>query len=347
MQTRDTVAAVFDERDDAQDAINALRDAGFMADDISILARDRDTAGQLAQDTGTEAAAGAATGALAGGLLGGVAGWLVGIGALAIPGVGPIIAAGPIAAALGGAAIGATTGGIIGALTGAGIPEDEARYYDTEFRRGGIVVTVLTRNRYDEAREILREHGGREASTASTSTSYASWNDTSPRFRNAYQERYGDSRRWEDVEPAHRFGYESYGRMRQGDTRPDFRTAEPSIREDWRRSGTSADYDTHRNDIRRGWDYGRGRTRFNDRDDDLGTEGENATATAGGALAGGAAGGVAGAAVGGPIGGVAGAAIGGTAGAMAGDASVETPDERADDMRDDRRRRTDDQARRR
>ena len=45
MQSRDTVVAVFDDRDDAQDAINALRDAGFMADDISILARDRDTAG--------------------------------------------------------------------------------------------------------------------------------------------------------------------------------------------------------------------------------------------------------------------------------------------------------------
>ena len=47
MQSRDTVVAVFEDRDDAQDAINALRDAGFMADDISILARDRDTAGRL------------------------------------------------------------------------------------------------------------------------------------------------------------------------------------------------------------------------------------------------------------------------------------------------------------
>ena len=49
MQSRDTVVAVFDDRDDAQDAINALRDAGFSADDISILARDRDTAGRLAE----------------------------------------------------------------------------------------------------------------------------------------------------------------------------------------------------------------------------------------------------------------------------------------------------------
>ena len=336
MQSRDTVVAVFDDRDDAQDAINALRDAGFMADDISILARDRDVAGRLADDTGTEAAAGAATGALAGGLLGGVAGWLIGIGALAIPGIGPIIAAGPIAAALGGAALGAAGGGIIGALTGAGVPEDEARYYEDEFRRGGIVVTLQARGRYDEARRILQEYGGREAS--GSTASYAAWNETSPRFRTAYEQRYGSSRRWEDVEPAHRFGYESYGRTRQADTRTDWQTYEPTVRDEWTRTGTG-DYDTHRNDIRRGWDYGRGRTSFRDYDnDDLGTEGENATATGGGALAGGVAGGAAGAVVGGPLGAAAGAVIGGTAGAMAGDAAVETPRERREDIEDDRRR---------
>jgi hypothetical protein len=327
--------AVFEDRDDAQDAISALRDAGFSADDISILARDRDVAGKLADDTGTEVATGAATGALAGGLLGGVAGWLVGIGALAIPGIGPIIAAGPIAAALGGAAIGATGGGIIGALTGMGIPEDEAHYYETEFKQGGIVVTAQARGRYDEAYRILHEYGGRDATTA-TST-YSSWNETSPRLRTSYEQRYGTSRPWADVEPAHRFGYESYGRTRQAGTRTDFRTAEPSLRQDWSRSGSTGDYDTYRNDVRRGWDYGRGRTTFRDYDDDLGTEGENKATTAGGAVAGGVAGGAAGAVVGGPVGAAAGAVIGGTAGAMAGDAATETPRERREDMEDERR----------
>jgi len=341
MQSRDTVVVVFDDRDDAQDAINALRDAGFMADDISILARDRDTAGQLADDTGTEAAAGAATGALAGGLLGGVAGWLVGIGALAIPGVGPIIAAGPIAAALGGAALGAAGGGIIGALTGAGVPEDEARYYDEEFRRGGIVVTLQARGRYDEARRILHEYGGKDASRSGAA--FSSWSETSPRFRSAYEQRYGTSRRWEDVEPAHRFGYESYGRMRQAGTRADWNTHEPTLRQEWSSAGNTGDWDTHRTDVRRGWDYGRGRTAFRDYDrDDLGTEGQNAAATGGGALAGGVAGGAAGAVVGGPLGAAGGAVIGGTAGAMAGDAAVETPRERREEMAEERRDRMDD-----
>jgi len=345
MQSRDTVVAVFEDRDDAQDAINALRDAGFMAEDISILARDRDTAGRLADDTGTEAATGAATGALAGGLLGGVAGWLVGIGALAIPGVGPIIAAGPIAAALGGAAIGAAGGGIIGALTGAGIPEDEARYYDTEFKQGGIVVTVQARGRYDEAHDIMHEYGGRDA--AHTSSTYPSWSDTSPRFRSAYEQRYGTARPWANVEPAHRFGYESYGRTRQTGSQTDFRTAEPTLRDEWTRTGAKDDWSTTRNDVRRGWDYGRGRTSFRDYDrDDLGTEGENTAATGGGAVAGGVAGGAAGAVVGGPVGAAAGAVIGGTAGAMAGDAAVKTPREARDDVEDDRRDRMDDARRR-
>lgn len=234
MQSRDMAVAIFDDRDDAQDAINALRDAGFSADDISVVARDRDTAGALAESTGTEAGAGAATGALAGGLLGGVAGWLVGIGALAIPGVGPIIAAGPIAAALGGAALGAAGGGIIGALTGAGVPEEEARYYDTEFQRGGILVTANAPGRFGEAMSILREHGGRDASTRTDT--YAGWSETSPRFRTSYEERYGTSRRWEDVEPAHRFGYESYGRFRQQGTGSDWhRRDQPPRRVDARR----------------------------------------------------------------------------------------------------------------
>jgi hypothetical protein len=344
MQSRDTVVAVFDDRDDAQDAINALRDAGFMADDISILARDRDTAGTLAEDTGANVAAGAATGAVAGGLLGGVAGWLVGIGALAIPGVGPIIAAGPLAAALGGAAIGATGGGIIGALTGVGIPEEEARYYDTEFKRGGIVVTIQARGRYDEARSIMRENGGRDTET-STAT-YASWDTTSPRFRTSYEQRYGTTRPWSDVEPAHRFGYESYGRTRQTDARSNFATAEPGLRDEWTRTHPDRDYNTYRADVRRGWDYGRGRTSFRNDDGDLGTEGENATATGGGAVAGGVVGGTAGAVVGGPLGAAAGAVIGGTAGAMTGDAAVTTPRERADDIEDDRRDRMEDTRRR-
>ena len=62
-------------------------------------------------------------------------GVLAGIGALAIPGVGPIIAGGALASTLAGAGIGAAAGGLLGALVGLGIPEEEARYYETGLRR--------------------------------------------------------------------------------------------------------------------------------------------------------------------------------------------------------------------
>ena len=314
MQTRDMVVAVFYERDDAEDAINALKDAGFRGEDIGIVARNRTEAGVLAEDTGTEAGAGAAAGALAGGALGGVAGWLVGIGALAIPGIGPIVAAGPLAAALGGAAIGAAGGGLIGALTGAGVPEEEAHWYEERVRSGGWLVTVNARGRYDEVRSILREYGGHDYERGAHTASYPAWGEASGTFRTDYERSCRSGSRWEDAEPAHRFGYESYGRTRDTGTYRDWRTAEPELRREWETRGTGT-WDEARSHVRHGYDYGRGRRRFRDYDD------SDAAGTAGGAVVGGTAGAVAGGAVAGPPGAVAGAAIGGTAGAAAGNAT--------------------------
>jgi hypothetical protein len=69
-------------------------------------------------------------------------GLVAGLAALAIPGVGPIIAAGPIFTALTGAGIGAAAGGLIGALANTGMPEEDARIYAEEVRRGGVLVIV-------------------------------------------------------------------------------------------------------------------------------------------------------------------------------------------------------------
>src|SRR5687767_7401622 len=131
-RTGSTVVGVFEDREDARDAIEALKDEGFDAGSISVLAPDKADTREIADDTGTQAASGAATGAIAGGILGGLGGWLIGIGALAIPGVGPFIAAGAFATALGGAAVGAGLGAIAGALMGMGVPEEHAKYYEGE-----------------------------------------------------------------------------------------------------------------------------------------------------------------------------------------------------------------------
>jgi uncharacterized protein (TIGR02271 family) len=169
-----TVVGVFNDREDAREAIEALKDDGFTGDSISILSPDKQATRDIAEDTGTQAGTGAATGAVAGGILGGLGGWLVGVGALAIPGIGPFIAAGAFATAIGGAAIGAGLGAIAGALVGMGVPEEHAKYYEGEAKAGKTLVTVRADGRYDDAQQILRDHGAYDVESrgsAATATS--------------------------------------------------------------------------------------------------------------------------------------------------------------------------------
>jgi uncharacterized protein (TIGR02271 family) len=169
MNQRQVVVGVFDDRSRAEQAIEELRSIGFGDDQIGFAVRGGESQAGTGY-TGTEAregatgAAGAATGAITGGVLGGI----LGAGAaLLIPGFGPVIAGGILAATLGGAALGAVAGGLLGALTGMGVPEEEARYYQSEFEAGRIVVTVKTTNMNEQqqAMAILRRNGAYDATT--------------------------------------------------------------------------------------------------------------------------------------------------------------------------------------
>ncbi len=157
-------------RDHAQaiKIVDELKSAGFSNNDISVLLPDKGSTKEFAHEKGTKAPEGAVTGAGAGGAVGGVLGWLVGIGTLAIPGLGPFIAAGPIMAALSGAAVGATAGGLIGALIGMGVPEYEAKRYESRVREGKVLLSVHTDNS-DEvkmAKEILKSAGAEDIASA-------------------------------------------------------------------------------------------------------------------------------------------------------------------------------------
>ncbi len=152
-------------RDEAQTIriIEDLKSAGFSNNDISVLFPDKSGTRDFAHEKGTKAPEGGLTGAGTGGVIGGILGWLVGIGSLAIPGLGPFIAAGPLMAALSGVGIGAAAGGIVGALVGMGIPEYEAKRYETRIREGRILVSVHSENSDEtkRAKEIF-EHAGAE-----------------------------------------------------------------------------------------------------------------------------------------------------------------------------------------
>ncbi|OMD36473.1 hypothetical protein BSK56_32120 [Paenibacillus borealis] len=158
------IVGVFYTEHEASRAIEDLKSQGFLTEDISVIARNKDDVDAINNEMGTKAPEGMASGAAAGGLLGGVTGLLAGIGALAIPGIGPILAAGPIAATLAGAAVGAGTGGLVGGLIGLGIPEDEAESYDNYVDEGRILVMVDADNtRAEEVYSVFRSHNSANA----------------------------------------------------------------------------------------------------------------------------------------------------------------------------------------
>jgi len=166
MTQQSTVVGVFDDRLQADRAVDGLRRAGFRDEQIGIAMRYDKTANEtdvVAADVDaddavdTEAGSGAVAGVMAGLGLGAVAG--LGVLSGVIPIIGPAIAGGTLGIVLSNAAVGAGVGGLIGALVGAGIPEDEARYYQGEFESGRTIVTVRAEGRADEAKAILRDQG--------------------------------------------------------------------------------------------------------------------------------------------------------------------------------------------
>jgi hypothetical protein len=155
-----TAVGYFRDRAAADRAYSALVAAGYDRDDISIMGRGREGGKGLAVDDHDKDHVSAGEGAATGGIVG----LLLGAAAMLIPGIGPIVAVGPISAALAGAVTGAATGAVVGGITGAlvdaGVPDEEARYYDERFRTGGFLVMVRTdESRHGHARGILAAQG--------------------------------------------------------------------------------------------------------------------------------------------------------------------------------------------
>ncbi|HJZ60249.1 MAG TPA: general stress protein [Gemmataceae bacterium] len=159
LATRTTVVGVFTNRSAAEQAIAELRQAGFRDEHIGMVAKDeRGKVVETRQGTETMAEEGAAAGAIAGAGVGAAVGLAVLTGM--IPAIGPAIVAGTLGTILTNAVGGAAIAGIAGALIGWGIPEDEARYYESEVKAGRYLVTVDAGDRVSEAETIIYRHGG-------------------------------------------------------------------------------------------------------------------------------------------------------------------------------------------
>lgn len=169
MSKNTSVFGIMSDKISLEMAVDALKRAGFSSDDISALIPDDHGTKDFAHEKHTKAPEGAVAGGTTGVILGGALGWLVGIGVLAIPGIGPFIAAGPIMAMLAGAGVVGTVGGISGALVGLGVPEFEAKRYETKLHHGRILLSVHSDNHADivRAKEILQRVGAEDISSAS------------------------------------------------------------------------------------------------------------------------------------------------------------------------------------
>src|SRR5689334_1199868 len=131
--TRTTAIGVFENREQAQRAVQELKRLGFRDDQIGIAARDSEgnaTHTSVAKEGESYASEGALAGVATGAGIGAL--WGIGIAAGMLPAIGPVIAGGTLAAVLASAATGAAAAGLVGALVGMGIPEEEAHYYENE-----------------------------------------------------------------------------------------------------------------------------------------------------------------------------------------------------------------------
>lgn len=155
------VVGVFEDRRQADRAIADLHAVGFGGDQIGVVMRSGESEftvkGDQQSDGSSQLSEGATSGALAGLGLGALAG--MGVLAGMIPVIGPAIAGGTLGIILSNAAAGAGIAGLVGALVGAGIPEDEAHYYQEEFEAGRAIVTVQAGDRTGEAEAILTRNG--------------------------------------------------------------------------------------------------------------------------------------------------------------------------------------------
>jgi hypothetical protein len=158
------LTGTFRDRESAERAYDALVRRGYSNDEINVLMSDQTRKRYFSDkkdktELGSKAAEGGLAGAAVGGTVGAIAGVLAMAGTLAIPGIG-IVLAGPLAAALAGLGAGAATGGLVGTLIGAGIPEEQAKVYESDIKSGGILVGVKPRSD-DDASYFEKEWRGR------------------------------------------------------------------------------------------------------------------------------------------------------------------------------------------
>jgi len=165
VSTCTSVVGVFTDRALAEEAVRALREAGFRNDQISVVTKGREGEGH---PDGKDVAIGAAAGAAGGAGVGAGVGALLSLGMAfgVIPVIGPVLAVGPLAAALLTTVGGAALGSLAGALVSLGISEPEAKFYEGEVNAGRTLVVVQAKDSEELAWDVMRGFGAHNYQTA-------------------------------------------------------------------------------------------------------------------------------------------------------------------------------------
>ena len=143
------ILGLFDHHSTAAAAARALHAAGIARAQISVVSRNHDEEGALAEQMDATPGAEVEDSRPAA-RLGELSGLVLAAIAIATPGIGPIVAAGPLAAGLGEAA-GHVAGGLASVLSSAGVDPARADALQDEVQRGAILLAV-----HDRSHELAR-----------------------------------------------------------------------------------------------------------------------------------------------------------------------------------------------
>lgn len=145
-----------------EEAYQALQKAGLPPEQLSINREASDPNPKIAQSQARSSAIG---GAIAGGVLGSLVGLLISLSALKFPDANPLAGSNPIlstvVAILAGGVVGVGAFGLIGALSGVNVPKEETSEDQQRLSQRYLVTIQGTEDELMQAKEILRQQGGR------------------------------------------------------------------------------------------------------------------------------------------------------------------------------------------
>ncbi len=164
MTNTNSVVAVYESHDQAENAIRELQKDGFDMKKLSIVGKDYHTEENV---VGYYTTCDRMTywGTL-GAFWGGVWGLLFGSAFFWVPGIGPLLVAGPLVTWIVGALEGAVLTGSLTALGAGlysiGVPKHSIVKYETEVKNGKLLLVVHgTADEVDRARDILHQAGAK------------------------------------------------------------------------------------------------------------------------------------------------------------------------------------------